>query len=400
MKGCNLCQREKVKEILDLGEQPVCHRFLFSPKEKEYKHPVTIGQCLDCGMVQLMEPMSIDELKPRFDWLECTEPERHLDRLVQKLTQLPGITKDSNICGISFKEDSTLGRFNRLGYCNTWRIDPNTELGISDPLSSVETVVNLFTPERAAILAEKHGKFDICIARHLIEHAMDIRQFMEAVKCLIRSNGYVVFEIPDCERALSKCDYTTYWEEHTVYFTPATFQSCFGFGGFELVSFIREEYPLEDSYIGIAQPKVGIKEPFPPEDVIKVEIDQVQRFSSQLQGTRKKYNNFLKAYKQEHGKIAIFGAAHMCCTFINVLNIKDHIDFVVDDNPHKRGMFMPGSHLPIYESQFILDKGIKLCLLTVSPAGEEKVLEKNQEFIKRGGAFKSIFPGNPMALII
>ena len=67
MKGCNLCQREKVKEILDLGEQPVCHRFLFSPKEKEYKHPVTIGQCLDCGMVQLMEPMSIDELKPRFD---------------------------------------------------------------------------------------------------------------------------------------------------------------------------------------------------------------------------------------------------------------------------------------------------------------------------------------------
>jgi hypothetical protein len=82
------------------------------------------------------------------------------------------------------------------------------------------------------------------------------------------------------------------------------------------------------------------------------------------------------------------------------LNIKDHIDFVVDDNPHKRGMFMPGSHLPIYESQFILDKGIKLCLLTVSSAGEEKVLEKNQEFIKRGGAFKSIFPGNPMALII
>jgi len=398
MKICNLCRREKVIELLDLGKQPVCHRFLSSPEQKEYSHPVTMGQCLGCGLVQLLDPMPMDELKPRFEWLECIEPEAHLDNLVQALTRLPWITKDSIICGLSFKEDSTLARFNRAGYKNTWRIDPKTELGISDPLASVETVVNSLTPQKAEAMTNIRGKADIVIARHLIEHAFDIQEFMASVKSFIRPQGYIVLEIPDCERALNKCDYTTYWEEHITYFTPTTFRNCFGFGGLSLVHFEAAPYPLEDSYIGIAQVKPDLAEPSPSAAALKAETGRFQSFAQQLSGTRQRFKEYFREHTQTQGKVAIFGAAHMCCTFINVLELKEYIEFVVDDNPHKKGMYMPGSRLPVCGSQALLEKDIKLCLLTLSPSSEKKVLEAHQDFISKGGTFCSIFPGNPLAL--
>jgi hypothetical protein len=43
----------------------------------------------------------------------------------------------------------------------------------------------------------------------------------------------------------------------------------------------------------------------------------------------------------------MFGADHLACTFVNLLGLKDVVRFVADDNPHKLGLFMPGSRLPI-----------------------------------------------------
>ncbi len=398
MKNCYLCESEQVREILNFEAQPVCHRFLDSPTEFEYTHSIVIGQCHACGLVQLTNPMPAHELRPRYDWLTCTEPEAHLDQLAQTISHLPGIAKDAKIVGISFKEDSILERLNRLGFQDTWRLDPVNELGINAPLANVETIQEAFTPLKAKAIATNRGKADIVIARHLIEHAFNLRSFIESAKALVKPEGYIIFEIPDCQRAFENFDYTNVWEEHVIYFTPETFRSCFGFGGLKLVYFEKAPYPLEDSYIGIAQPQEITQFPFPKDEVLKAEIKRVEWFAQNLDNQRERFKKFLRNYRQTQGKIALFGAAHMSCTFINLLELKDCIEFVVDDNPHKAGMFMPGSRLPILKSTALLEEDIKLCLLTLSPASEEKVVQNNQEFQASGGRFVSIFPGNPRAL--
>ena len=400
METCYLCWQKKVVEILDVGPQPVSHRFLHSMTEDEYTHPIILGLCEACGLLQMLTPMPSSELMPRFDWLTSTEPEAHLDQLVETICSLPGITKDSVICGISWKEDTTLERFNQLGYQNTWRVDPKEDLGIQNPLANVETIQECLTPETAMAITSVRGEADVVIARHLIEHALDVRQFMKAVRSMVHPKGYVIFEIPDCLRALEKLDYTTIWEEHTLYFTPETFRNCFGFGGLSLVHFEKAPYPLEDSYIGIAQPKEDLDEPLPSEKILRNEIDRARNFANALHNQKKKLKKFLSEYRRQQGKVALFGAAHMACVFINLLELKDHIEFVVDDNPHKKNLYMPSSRLPIMNSSAILEKNIKLCLLTLSAASEEKVIQNNQEYLVRGGHFYSIFPGNPLALSI
>jgi hypothetical protein len=86
--------------------------------------------------------------------------------------------------------------------------------------------------------------------------------------------------------------------------------------------------------------------------------------------------------------------------FINLMGIKDFIEFAVDDHPNKRGLFIPGSKLPIYNSSYLKKKNIKLCLLSLSPESERKVINNNKEFIRSGGRFFSIFPKSNYALQI
>src|SRR5262245_7877525 len=51
MKHCRLCGQAAVGDLLDLGPQPVSNRYLTSPNELEYVHPLAIGICRACGVV-------------------------------------------------------------------------------------------------------------------------------------------------------------------------------------------------------------------------------------------------------------------------------------------------------------------------------------------------------------
>lgn len=400
MKNCYLCGKDIVKKLLSFDQQPVAHRFLNSTEEKEYLSNISLGQCQSCGLVQQLNPMPVDELRSRYEWLTRNEPERHLDDLVNTLTNLTGITKESKILGVCWKEDSILDRFNKLGYENIYRLKLDEDFEIKEPLSDVETVQERFTLEQSQKIVDRYGKADIVMARHLIEHAFNVQEFLKAIKNLVKPEGYVVLEIPDCRLSMEGLDYTTIWEEHIIYLTPETFKSCFAYGGFQLVDFIEEEYSLENSYIGIARIANEFVETALDVKVLQSELERGNRFARRLETKRHELRFYLEDFKRNQGKVAIFGAAHMCSSFLNLMDVADLIEFAVDDNPHKNGMFMPGVHLPIRGSKDLLVQDIKLCLLTLSVVSEEIVLERNQDFIKKGGIFKSIFPGNPKALTV
>ncbi len=398
MNKCRVCKIGSVVELLDVGEHPISNRFVVNPADEEYRHPMVIGQCHACGLVQLINPVPAGELMPPYEWITYNEPEGHLDRLVNIVSTLPGITKDATICGISYKEDSTLERLRRRRFEHTWRIDPASDLGITDAGAGIETIQDRLRPDLASALWQKYGTPDVVIARHILEHAHDTLRFMETLHQLVKPTGYVVFEAPDCTRVLETFDYTTIWEEHILYFTPETFRHCFGFGGFSLVRLESYSYPYENSLVGIAQLQTAATPAFPSESVLENEKHRVQAFAEGLPQRRRRLDRFLSEYRQNQGRVAMFGAGHLACMFINVMGLKDAIEFVVDDDSHKRGLFMPGSRLPIYGSDALIKENIKLCLTSLSPESEEKVIQKNQAFLDQGGKFASILPASKYAL--
>ncbi len=389
---------EPVVELLDLGRQPVSNRFLNDPRQNEYLYPMKLNICEATGLVQINDPVPAQELAPRFNWITYNEPEAHLDDLVENIMALSSLNYDAKIGGISFKDDTTLERFNKKGFKNTWRINPKEDLRIEQSGIGIETIQAYLTVENLKKIIARHGQSDILIVRHILEHAHNPVQFLEVLRGLVKPNGYIVFEVPDCTQALEICDYTTIWEEHTIYFTPATFRNCFSYNQLFLKWYRNYPYPFENCLVAIVQPNKNIQPEVLRGEVLQSEIMRARNFAKNLEFYKEKLQKFFKEYKEQKGKIALFGAGHLACTFMNILDLKDYIEFFVDDHPQKKGLFMPGSKLEIKGSQALCEENIKLCLLSLNPLSEKKVIDNNQSFVTRGGEFASIFGGSSYAL--
>ena len=389
---CRVCGLARVHEQLDFGPQAIRNRFLRSPSEAEYAHPLAIGYCESCGTVQLIEPPPVSELRPRVEWIRYNEPEGHLDAVVDGITKLAGVARDSRLAGLTYKDDSTLARLNRLGFSRTWRPEVVSHLGIDAPFSGIESVQAKLSPDAADHLAAKFGQPDVLFVRHVLEHTHDTQSALQWAARLVRPGGYVVFEVPDAVRALDRLDYTTVWEEHTLYFSQVTLRGCFERAGYEVVSLESYPYTLENSLVLIAR-SVGARHR-PARLAPLNDIERAKRFICKFGKVR----DLTRRKLNDYDRIAMLGAGHLTGAFLNVYNLANRVEFVADDNVHKQGLFMPGSRLPILPSSALLTRDIDLCLMTVRPEIEETLAKKNCAFIKRGGVLASVFPDSAFSL--
>ncbi len=397
MEACRLCRQPAVEDLLDFGPQPISNRYLVSADEPEYRHRLALGVCRRCGLVQLIDPAPAAELAPRVDWITYNEPEGHLDSLADIIAGLPGLTPDSVFVGVSGKDESTLRRLQARGFSRTWQIDPAADLGIPQVNPGVEAIQARLNAEVARGLVKTRGRADVVLARHILEHAHDLHGFLGGLRGLLQPAGFVVFEMPDARRALEKRDYSTVWEEHLCYFTPETLLHSLRFTNLSLGHFDIFPYALENSLVAIVQP--ASKRPvFPSGAALRPELERAFTFAQAYGPERDRHGRFCREQCCRRGPIAVFGAGHLACAFVNLLGLSEHIDFVVDDNAHKQGLLMPGSRLPILGSAALLERSVRLCLLTVAPESEEKVLQKQQRFLERGGQVASIFPDSRHAL--
>ena len=386
---CRVCARPAVGDWLDFGPQAIRNRFLRSREEREYRHGLAIGCCAICGTVQLASPPPVSELCPRFGWLSYNEPERHLDELVERIACLPDVTARSVFAGVSYKDDSTLARLARRGVETTWRPDPRRDLDIDSACAGIESIQERLAPGCAGKLVARFGRPSVLIVRHVLEHAHDTQAALEWARRVVEPEGYVVFEVPDATRALARFDYTTVWEEHVLYFTPATLRGCLELAGFEVVSLESYPYSLENSLVAIV--RAGRVESSPAIPI--EEFDRARRFIGQFPRTRERVRKRVR----EAGRVAILGAGHLAGAFINLYGLENAVEFVADDNANKQGLFMPGSRLPILPSTELIRRKIDLCLMTVRPEVELDVARRNEAFRSRGGVLASVFPDSPFA---
>ena len=383
-----------MKLSLDFDLQPVSNRFYsLNSDQVAPKFPLGIEIDSESGLIKLKSPFPVEELKPRHGWLTCFEPEDHLDNLVDKLIKLPRINNNSVIGAYSFKDDSTIERLNDRGYHQTWRIDPDSDLCV-DKMANVETYQQVFTLSKSMQIKEKYGAADILLVRHVVEHAYDISKFVEAISLLIKPNGYIVWELPSCEKYLVNGDCTMIWEEHTHYFTQFTFREFLEKEGFCIDSLNVIPYPLEDCIVAVTRKEHNRNKGIPfDRKGVEIEIERAKKYIELLNSNKISIPSKLEEIHNKYGSIVIFGAGHFSVAFISILGIEHLIDFVIDDNSNKKGKKLPGGSIPIVGSDILYQKNIKVCLLGLNPQSHYKIIGKHKEFVENGGLFSSIFPG-------
>ncbi len=85
IRQCHICKSDHIEEVIQLGEKTICNRFLTKPCDHEYTHPFLIEKCCECGLLQVGYPIPATELTPVFDWITYSEPDAHLNQMLETI---------------------------------------------------------------------------------------------------------------------------------------------------------------------------------------------------------------------------------------------------------------------------------------------------------------------------
>jgi hypothetical protein len=163
--------------------------------------------------------------------------------------------------------------------------------------------------------------------------------------------------------------------------------------GGEIADFAEHTYPFESSLVALVRkvPAGAVPE---QSDGASLAADFGRKMKERVDATARG----LRRRQAEGGRTVIFGAGHLSCAFASFSGAADAIECVLDDTPHKQGMFLAGTKLPIMATDALAPGEPGLCLMAVHPSAEEKVFTRLAPLREAGWQTKSIFPDSPYGI--
>lgn len=373
------------KNKIIFEKMPIAHNFKIKKTDTVKYFKPTLCYDEDNNLLFLEKSCSLKKLQPSYDWLNCYEPEAHLDTLVEDIINAKFIKKNDYLCFLSFKDLSLSDRFKKRGFNKIKLIDPKKDLFISKKNYLIETIQHKFQAGNLNNYNHK-SKYKFLFARHIFEHVGNLDIFLKNAMFIIQNNGYLLLEIPDCNRAINTGDPTLYWEEHNYYFTSDTFKNFLKKRNYKLIYFKKFKDRLENCLVAIIQNK----KKFNYKSNLHNKKNLLSIYFKYLKNNFKLTQKFFGKIGKD-AKIVIYGASHLTFTFIDLMEIGNYIRFVIDDDIHKKNLFAPVNNIKITSFNDIKSKKIDYFLLGLNPNHHKKLIIKLKPFYPKS-IFLSIFP--------
>ncbi|MEA5543157.1 methyltransferase domain-containing protein [Limnoraphis robusta Tam1] len=199
--------------------------------------------------------------------------------------------------------------------------------------------------------AEYQGDFICC--RHTLEHIPQPMQLLKSIQHTIgETKPWIFFEVPN---ALDTFERLSIWDiiyEHCGYFSPVSMTYAFSCCGFE-VDNIEEDF--NGQFLCIEAHPGEIVTTLTAEQTEKVQqfAEEIQRFKTVFDQKILTWKNKLEAYVAEGKRVVVWGAGSKGVTFLNFLKMQNPIEYIVDINPRKQGMYVPGTGQKIVPPEFL-----------------------------------------------
>jgi SAM-dependent methyltransferase len=352
MKSCRLCGSDLSTPFLNLGNSPVSNSYLTEEEihNPEIYYPLEVYYCKECHLVQIDQfekPENIFNSKYAYfssyssTWLE------HCKKYAKEISEEVGLNSKSLVLEVGSNDGYLLQYFKELGI-PVQGMDPSVEASLVAIKKGIPTEIEFFDT-RVSVSA------DLIIANNVIAHTPDPNEFVKALKQSLKQNGTITVEFPTILELIKNNQFDTIYQEHYSYFSLHSIKNLFekhGLKVFHVVELLTHGGSLRiyachndrDILTDISisdlldkEEKFGITDP-----------RMYFRFGSGVEKIKKDTLELLITLKNVKRVVVGCGAPAKGNTLLNYCGIRtDLLKYTVDVNPHKQGLFLPGTHIPI-----------------------------------------------------
>jgi len=222
---------------------------------------------------------------------------------------------------------------------------------------------SVFTSEAAVdvsfvsdYFSEKYGhyKADFYVCKMTLEHVQEVAKFVSMIRMTIGDNyPTVFFQVPNFEKCLREGAFWDVYYEHCSYFMSESLKRCFENNGFDVMDLWSD---FEDQYLMVETVPLRTwhKDVRLPVDV-PAKTGLISSFRSLTENLREAWTRKLTLNMRSGNETVIWGSSSKGVSFLTTLETRSIINFAVDINPNKRGMFIPGSGQEIVGPQDLRD---------------------------------------------
>ena len=243
-----------------------------------------------------------------------------------------------------------------LGFSNIQGIEPAKNLAELANKNGINTFHGYL--DEKVLNPIKNGA-DLLLASNVFAHANDLKSMAESMKKLIKPDGKIVIEVQYLLKMIKDLTFDNIYHEHTNYWSLTALNKFLNSLGLKI--FDAEEIDTHGGSIRIyvSQDK-NIKVKKNVNAILKKEdefglnkISTYLDFGKKVENLKAAVIKNIKNLKQKYKKIIGYGAPAKASTALNYFNIKEEINFIVEDNKLKHGKFIPGVNIPIVSKKKI-----------------------------------------------
>jgi SAM-dependent methyltransferase len=259
---------------------------------------------------------------------------------------------DKDIIEIGCGKGEFLSLLCELGNNRGVGFDPSYEASFSDSKAAKQiTFIEDFYSERYA-----NYQADLICCRYVFEHIHSPADFLNMLRGAIGNhlNTIVFFEVPNVMLILRDLSIWDIIYEHRSYFSAGSLAYIFVLWGFNVCD-LSETYEDQDITIEAMPRKDGAPQNIDKWNNIEEIASYVTDFANNYRNKLEKWQHDLGCIESAGQRVVAWGAGAKGVSFLNMLKIRDQIEYIVDINPHKHGRYIAGTGQQIVSPDFLQD---------------------------------------------
>ncbi len=364
---CRFCKSEVKLPFIDLVNAPPSNSFIKFDQlnEPETYFPLSVFVCESCWLVQVDEYKRHDEIfGDKYTYYSSFSSSwlNHCKEYVYRMISRLNLTCNSSVLEVASNDGYLLQYFVEKGI-PCLGVEPSSGTAEVARNKGIETIEKFWTQATALELVNEKGKFDLILANNVLAHVPDINDFVAAFSVAIADKGTITFEFPHLLNLIKQSQFDTIYHEHFSYLSLTTVQNILN--SHKLTIYDVEEIPTHGGSLRVFARKKetisliegqSVKEILDKEELSDLKTAKgYRKLQVSADQIRSELLDFLIKAKMNGHKVAAYGAAAKGNTLLNYCGIKgtDLIQFIVDRNIHKQGLYTPGSHIPVVSEEVL-----------------------------------------------